>query len=154
MHSWIVFRDILKNLRVLVQMNQSMFLWIWCSQTRKVIQQMTFLWGNMTMMILFLKSCKIWWKLIFLTTPQQPVATIHVLTLPPTTKGERFLHKQSQVPIYNDSPTCMLKALVLILQFKWTSIYLMLPSHQWCQWFSIFSYLSILTWHCPKVTMN
>ena len=36
----------------------------------------------------------------------------------PPTEGERFLHEQSQVPIYDGSPTCMLKALVLILQFQ------------------------------------
>ena len=38
--------------------------------------------------------------------------------LPPPTEGECFLHEQSQVPIYDGSPTCMLKVLVLILQFQ------------------------------------
>ena len=39
------------------------------------------------------------------------------LPIPPL-EGEGFLHQQSQVPIYDGSPTCILKALVLILQFQ------------------------------------
>ena len=118
MHSQMIFQDILKSLRVFAQINRPMFLWIRHSHTRKVIQQTMIPWDNMMMMILFLKSCKIWWKPIFLTTPQQPVAAIQDPTLYSPTEGERFLHEQSQVPICDGSPTCMLKALVLISQFQ------------------------------------
>lgn len=119
MQYWMVFWDILKKLRVPAQVNWQLFLWIWCSRTRRVIQLTMSLHGNMTMMIIFLKSCKIWREPIFMTMPQQPVVTLHVpISPPPTIEGVHILHEQSQPLIYDGSLTCMLEILALILKFQ------------------------------------